>query len=207
MLALIIILSILLLIALLPVGADGGYNVGDYWLLAKIGPLTIRILPRRKEKKRKKRKAPEFEKDEPPKKEKKKIGVNEILSLVKIGSKALGRLRRKLSVDYFRLHYTAASSDPFSAAMQFGYLSAVLGAITNTVENSFNIIDRDVDIKVDFDIDKPIISVRLTVTIQIWQIICIAAFFGVDYLKLRKKLRNQAKSEERTKENGTDSTD
>ncbi len=107
------------------------------------------------------------------------------MRLAKLGLKTLGRLRRKLHVDYLRIRYTFASDDPFKTAMGFGYSSAVLGSIVPLFDNAFNITERDIGTSFDFLGEEPAFDCWLTLSIQVWEVFYISAAFGIDYLKLR----------------------
>ena len=134
---LLIILVVLSVIALIPVGVDGGYNSKGLSLYLRIGIINIRAIPpgffvsgvtnrKPKTKKPKPPKAALTEKHKKPKKP--KPSREEIFALIKLVLKALSRFRHKLTVDYLRLHFTAASGDPFSTAMSYGAANAALSA-------------------------------------------------------------------------------
>lgn len=192
--ALVIVLLVLTVLLLTPLGVDGGYNGKSLILGIRIGFLNIRILPKKKKqivpKIPKKRKVP---KQTPEKTEKKKkpFDKEEIKALIKPALKALGRFRKKLRLDYLRIHYTFASDDPYKTAMGFGMSSAALGVILPLVENAFDIGERDVGTSFDFLCDKPVFDCWITTTIHVWEILYIAIAFGIDYLKLKIKQKRE----------------
>jgi len=120
-----LVLVILLVLLLIPIGADVEYIGGDFKLSAKVCGILIQLLPKKKkdedkppkEKKEKKKKEkkpkPEKEAGEEKPKEKKKLDftVEEIFEVIQ---KVLGSLKKfgKLTVDRFLLHYTAGGKDP-----------------------------------------------------------------------------------------------
>ena len=176
---------------LIPLGVDGGYSGGKLTLGLRIGFLNLRVFPGRlKPPKLKKPKKTEIVKKQSTgqlKKEKVPLNKKELMRLLKLGLKTLGRLRRKLCVDYLRIRYTFASDDPFNTAMGFGYSSAALGAIMPLFDNAFNIAERDIGPSFDFLSDKPAFDCWITFSIHVWEVFYIAAAFGIDYLKLRHR--------------------
>lgn len=193
--AFVIVILILTVLLLIPIGVDGGYSGGKLVLGLRLGLLNLRIFPGSpKHKKLKKPKKTEVKKKPSTgetTKEKVPLDKNELISIAKIGLKALGRLRRKLHVDYLRIRYTFATDDPFNTAMGFGYSSAALGAIMPLVENAFDIGERDIGTSFDFLGNKPVFDCWLTLTIQVWEVFYIAIAFGIDYLKLKYKHKRE----------------
>ncbi|MEA4894784.1 MAG: hypothetical protein VB064_05940 [Oscillospiraceae bacterium] len=190
--AFVIVVLILTVLMLTPFGIDGGYGGGKLVLGIRIGFLNLRIIPGRltREKPAAPRKTVKKKKSGAggKLKEKAPLDKKELVRIVKIGLKALGRLRRKLHVDYLRIHYTFASDDPFKTAAGFGYSSAALGAIMPLVEDAFIIGERDIGTSLDFLGDKPVFDCWITLKIQVWELLYIAAAFGIDYLILRLRL-------------------
>lgn len=195
--ALLIIFIIIAVFLLIPLGINGGYNGSDLSLRARLGIISIKILPRKKKhkkpKKPKRKKAPE---QSPPEEaanepEAKKGGMSkeEIFALIKMGLKALSGFRRHLSIDYLRIHFTFASNDPFKTAMGYGYGCAVMGTLVPAVEAAFNIKERDFNTSVDFLAEKPYFDFWITTSIQIWEILYIAGAFGIDFLKHKLQQR------------------
>lgn len=204
--ALIIVLLVLTVLLIIPVGIDGGYNGKSLILGIKIGFFNIRLLPkkkkpyklekRKKPKKQKKQTEPNENKEKEPK-QKKPFDKEQLRSLVKFALKALGRFRKKLRVNYLRVHYTCASGDPFATAMGFGASNAVLNTIVPLLDDAFIIDRRDIGTSYDFLSDKPVFDFWITMTIQIWEILYIAIAFGFDLLmmKIKQKRKGQKRKE------------
>lgn len=215
MIAIIIIVVILAALLLLPVGVALKYDDEEVFLSARAGPLKMKILPQKEESeaKREKKAAKKARRAEKktskPKKERTPLTRDELLELIKLGLKALGRFRRKLSVDLLRIYWTAAAGDPYDAAMQFGYVSAAMGTLIPLIENAFKIRERDVRSSLNFESEKPYILAELTATIQVWEILHIALAFGAEYLRMKRKmkrrLRKKAAEEERKINDGKNS--
>ncbi|MCL2342681.1 MAG: hypothetical protein FWC62_02125 [Firmicutes bacterium] len=203
MLALIIIVIVLLALMLLPVGVDALYD-GDVGLKIKAGPFRMTLLGGKKKEKPKKKKKPKEKKPkkEEQKKKKKPPDIKLILGLVKLGFRALNRFRRKLSVDFFALHFTAAAADPYAAAMLYGRLSAAFETVLRLVGSAFRVTERDVALDVDFEAESPKIYARLILTIQIWQILYIGLAFGAAFLRLWLRRRKENRAKERKEEHG-----
>ncbi len=211
---LIIIILVLTVFLLIPIGIDGGYKQNSLILGIKIGPINFKLFPRKtklnfkaqklkKAKKKKKKPAAELTEgqDEEPKK-KKRPDFKQIMDIISIGLKALKRFRRKLNIDYLRIHYTFASDDPFNVAMGYAAANATISAIFPLVDDAFNIRERDFGIYADFCTYKPRIDVWLTATVNLLDLCYIAIAFAIDYLKLKIKKKRSKRTDERNDTNG-----
>lgn len=196
--ALFIVLLILSVLALIPVGIDGGWATGQAFALnVRVGLIRIGILP----KKEKEPKAPKPPKPAAPGEEKKKK-KNPLEGISREGKKkllrdllqALGRFREKLKVQYLRFHYTVASSDPFKTAMGFGIASGAADTFVPLLDEALDIEERDIGPAFDFTAAKPRIDVWITASILLWQVLYIAGALGIDYLKIKKQYTTQAES-------------
>jgi hypothetical protein len=185
--ALIVALLVLTVLLLIPLGIDGGYRGGKRVLGIRAGLFNIRVFPRRfAQAPLKLKKSAAGVKPVKKRPEKKaEMGLDEILDLAAIGLKALGRLRKKLHVDYLRLRCTCASDDPFVTAMGFAGSSAVLGGLLPLIDEAFDISERDIGTRFDFLSTKPYCDFWLTTTIHVWEILYVAIAFGIDYLRLK----------------------
>ena len=198
---------VIILIGLTPVGVNASFREGVFRLNAKVSAFKITILPRPEKKDGKPPKSKKEKKPKPKDKEKpkKKWSFDEILGLVKLALRALGRFGRKLRIDLLMFHYRVAGGDPFDAAMQYGYITAALGGVTPLLERAAAVKKQDLGVEIDFLAEKPVIEGELTLTIRIGGIVAVAVVAGIEYLKLRKHLkRKQAEkgTEERKEQNG-----
>lgn len=193
--ALIIVILILTVLALVPLGIDGGYSGEKLVFGLRIGFLNVRIFPRRlpyiKFKTPKKTVLKKKSRTGDVQKEKVPLNKKELFRVAKIGLKALGRLRRRLHVDYLRIRYTFATDDPFNTAMGFGYSSSALSAIMPLFDNAFDIDKRDIGTSFDFLSDKSVFDCWITLSMQVWEILYVAAALGIDYLKIKYKHRKE----------------
>jgi len=207
MTALLIILAVLVLLGMIPVGADARYADGQLVLKLRAAFLKKLLIPREKsvkkakkpKKKTKKKPAPEAE---APKKKKRKLDLETVLALAKIALRTLGRFRRRLSLDLLRLHYTAGGTDPYSVAMQYGYLSAGLAAALPHLDRALNIRERDLALDVDFQLEKPLIDAHVILTIQIWEAVYVVFAAGFAFLGFLIKQKRKNRQKERMNCNG-----
>ncbi len=198
-----IILAILVLILLLPVGVDVGYENEQFHLSAKVNGFLLQLIPRpprseekkpkeKKPKKEKKKKEPKPEEEKKPKKKLElDFNMDEILELVKKALRSFGKFGRKLKVSRFVLHFTAAGRDPYNTAMTFAYVNAALSSLAPICAQRFTVKDCDVWTDVDFVSEKMRLDLGLAVTIRIGQILGVGLGlgFGALWILLKNKIR------------------
>ena len=202
-----VIVAIIIAIMLVPVGADVAYEGGELRLSAKVCGVLLQLIPKppadeTKPKKEKKPKKPKKQKKQPEEqaqtgeeKPKKKLNLDfsmdEIMGLVKSVLRGLGRFGRKLSVDRFLLHYTAAGKDPYNTAMTFGYVNGALTTLAPICRRSFDAKDVDVWTDVDFTTEKTKVDFGVALTIRIGQIfgVVFTILFGALGILIKHKFR------------------
>ena len=202
-----VIIAIIVAIMLVPVGADVAYEGGELRLSAKVCGVLLQLIPKppadeTKPKKEKKPKKPKKQKKQPEEqtqtgeeKPKKKLdldfSMDEIMGLVKSVLRGLGRFGRKLSVDRFLLHYTAAGKDPYNTAMTFGYVNGALTTLAPICRRSFDAKDVDVWTDVDFTTEKTKVDFGVALTIRIGQIfgVVFTILFGALGIIIKHKFR------------------
>lgn len=197
MLVLGIILLVLLLVLLLPVGADGCWDGAERWVKLKIGPFRKTILPgsgRKKRKKKPKAEAQTAQTGQKPK-PKLKLAPEDVMELLKIGMNILRHFNYHLSIDRLHLRYTAAAADPYGAVLQYGHVNALLGVLAGPLHTVFRIRDEDVCTELDFEATRPRVAARLVLVIQIWEILYIAICEGVAGLKWYLREKREARAE------------
>ena len=195
MLALGIILAVILLLLILPVGVDLRYEEA-LTLKLKAGPLKFKQQPGKKKPQNKKpkdkssgHKAAKAEKAPKP-----KLTLQDIRELLRIALKALGRLRRQLSIDVLRLHVCVAADDPYDAVLRYGALNAGLGALAPPLHNALRIRTEDVQTDVDVQGGEGSIFLQLIATLQIWEILWIALCGGCSFLAWHHARKKNAKA-------------
>lgn len=168
-------------------------------LCVKIGLVTLDILPKKtKEIKAKKldlkSKSTTAVIQKAPKK-KKRFDKVKVRYIIKMCLKSLACFRKKLSIDYLRIHYTFASNNPAKTAIGFGIASTSAALSFSLLESAFDIKESEFEINSDFQFDKPTLDIWLNLRIMFWEIIYIAAALCIDYLKylLRTKSINHKK--------------
>lgn len=195
MIALIVILTVFLALALLRVGIQAEYGVNGAKVLAIIGPFHLGLYPlkEKRREKEKKPKKPKKKKDQPEKKE--GGALDGFQKLIPAALDMAGRFRRKLVINQLTLYYTAASDDAAKAAIAYGRAWAAIGALTPVLENAFNIKNRDIQAAVDFNIRKPVIYFKAAFTLAIWETFYITAGFAYQTIKIilsnRRKKQNK----------------
>ena len=199
-----IALAVLVLLAILPLGASVLYDEDGPRVRIVAGPLKIQVFPLKKKPKKNKPKAEKPKKDKKPKKAapegekpepfpKPKTGGSwtDFLPLVRAALDLLNDLRRKLRVDHLKLHLTLAGDDPCDLAVNYGRMNASLAALIAQLERFLVIKKRDVHIDCDFAASETVILARLDLTITLGRILSIAAVYGVRALTTFLKIKKQ----------------
>lgn len=197
MIALYIILLVLLIILLIPVGLDACWDGEQRWVKLKIGPFRKTVLPGKGKKKRNKKpkqEAAAAQAEEKPK-PKLKLTPDDVMELLKIGLDILRRFNYHMSIERLRLHYTAASSDPYGAVLQYGRVNALLGVLAGPLHTVFRILDEDVRTELDFEATRPRIAARLIFGIRVWAILFIVICGGISVLKWYLNHKREARAE------------
>lgn len=182
------IAAALVLLSLVRVGGTVEYSRSGVLIRLRAGPLRIRVYPPRpkkadgqeKPKRVKKKSKPEKEQPEP------KPGgqLGPLKAALPVVADAAGQLRRKVRVDRLLLDVTAAASDPAAAALAFGGVNAAIGMIWPLLENNFNIGDRRIRTRVDFNLTEPEIYLYGSFSLRLGQAAALALRLGIRFLKL-----------------------
>ncbi|MBR6311891.1 MAG: DUF2953 domain-containing protein [Oscillospiraceae bacterium] len=186
MTALWIILGIIAFIALLMLlraGVKAEIAEGGTTVDIKYGPFRFRIIPAKKGKKRKAGK----NKEEEEKKPKKGASAGRVLEIVRLVSDALGRLRRKLTIDRLELSVVYGSEDAAGTAVAYGAASAVMGTIVPLIENSFKLKKRDFSITPVFDRKTLEVLLRAQVSAALGSLVWIGLVMFVKLMGSKSK--------------------
>ena len=199
-----VFVALITLIMLVPIGADIAYECGELRLSAKIAGVLLQLLPKppvdeSKPPKEKKAKKPKKEKkkkeasagEKPKKKRKLEFSLQEIFALIKAVLRGFGLFGRKLRVDRFLLHLTAAGKDPYDTAMLFGYINGALSSLAPICEKRFAVKDCSVRTDVDFTEEKMKVDFGIAVTIRIGAIfrMVFTILFGAAWILIKNKVR------------------
>lgn len=213
-----IALGIVVVLAILPLGASVIYGQNGPLVRIIAGPLKIQVFPMKKRakqdktKKDKKKKepeqpgAPEQELPAEPAKEKKKTppkdpdeqggSILDFWPFVELAFNFLGDFRRKLRIGHLKLHLTMGGGDPADLAINYGRANAGLAALTAQLERLFVIKHRDVHINCDFMAEQTTILARLDISITLGRIISLLVRYAVralkTYLSIQKKRKGGA---------------
>ena len=182
-----IALAVIVLLAILPLGASVLYDEDGPRVRILAGPLKIQVFPLKKKKKQDKPRKAKSQKQKKPKKAaaetapaekpnpapKPKSGGSwtDFLPLVRIALDLLNDLRRKLRVDHLKLHLTMAADDPCDLAVNYGKAWAAVGNLMPQLERVFVIQKRNIEVECDFTADKTLVIARLDLTITLGRIL------------------------------------
>ncbi len=201
-----IALGILVLLAILPVGASLVYDEDGLLLSLFFGCIKIKLFPKssgkekkEKQEKIKKKKTKKAPNEKKPSKPKEKSGgkLTDFLPLVKIGLEFLNSFRRKLRLSRLEVKLTMAGGDPCDLALNYGKAWAAVGNLMPLLERVFVIKKRDIQVQCDFEAADTRIRARLDITITMGRIIGIAVKYGikalVEFLKISNKRKGGTK--------------
>lgn len=200
-----IALGILILMAILPLGASVKYDADGPLVRIIAGPIKLTIFPKKKKDKKPKREKTKKEKkkeraekpaeDKKIEQEKKKKGGSflDFLPLVKVGLDFLGEFRRKLRVNRLELKLIMAGDDPCDLAVNYGRSWAALGNLFPMLERAFVIKKRDVEVECDFTASETMIIARLDITIILGRILSLAVRYAARALVQFIKIKNSRK--------------
>lgn len=220
---LLIILGVLVLLALIPLGAHVRYDSEGPWVALVVGPIKIRLFPKKpkkpkkakkkKEKKEKKPKAPKEEKTgkkkkpkESGKKEKKPIGglIRDFMPFVKLGLDLLKCFFRKLRVRVLTLHVGfGGANDPASAAINYGRAWSAIGAIMQPIRSLTRIKKENVSCSCDFTSGDMRVYAEMKAVFLLGDLVVMAVRYGFRALKLYLRMKkNQKKNKTISKKGG-----
>lgn len=206
----IITLAILVLLAILPLGASVLYDADGPRVRVLAGPVKLQVFPmKKKPKKNKPKKTQKAKKKKGKKKTEPEAGEaavtekkpapkspnggswTDFLPLVRVALDLLNDLRCKLRVDSLQLHLTMAADDPCDLAVNYGRMNASLAGLLAQLERFLVIKKRDVHIDCDFTASQTVILARLDLTITLGRILSIAARYGIRALTTFLKIKKQ----------------
>ena len=210
--ALLIVLAVLVLLALIPLGAHVRYDSEGAFVWLVAGPIRIRLLPKKskkpkkdkKERKSGKKKKPK-EPDEPEKtKEKQPIGglIRDFMPFVRLGLDLLGCFFRKLRVPILTLHLGfGGANDPASAAINYGRAWSAVGAIMQPIRTKTRIKKENVSCSCDFTRGDMRVFAELKAVFLLGDLVVMAIRYGLRalrlYLRMKKQQNQRIKSQEK----------
>ena len=193
---------LLLLLLITPLGLDLSYFEGGFALKLRLGFLRLTLPPRKrnapgKPKKKKKKKKPAAETAGAPRRRRlPRLEPADIIELLGIVFRLMGRLRRFLSIDELTLHLVTGASDPFDAVLLFGRLNAALGALAPVFHSVFRVRNEDIRLGADVRPGADMaVEGRLAFTWQLWELLHTVNCAGLGLLKWylpKRRARKQA---------------
>ena len=190
-----ILTLLVLLLLLIRLRLTGEYGEAGGSLTVALGAVPVFRLPRpkgaRQDKREGKTKAEKKKKKEEDKEKAKGGSIPGFRQLMPIISDALGKLKRRLSIDEMTLWYQSAGEDPAAAALAFGGASAAAGALARPMQDMFRIRDLDIRTAVSFTETKPTVLARIRMSIPLGALLWIG-------LRAYVKLRRAGKARSRT---------
>ena len=181
------IVAALVLLSLLRVGGTVEYSRSGTLVHLRAGPLRIQVYPpkpRKKSGEKKPKRAKKSTKTQEEPEPKPGGQLDTLKAMLPLVADAAGQLRRKVRVDRLLLDVTAAASDPAMAALSFGGVNAAIGMIWPLLENNFNIGDRRIRTKVDFNLTEPEAYLYSSFSLRVGQAVILALTLGMKFLKL-----------------------
>lgn len=183
------IVAALVLLSLIRVGGTVEYSRSGTLVHLRAGALRIQVYPPKPRKKSGEKKPKRAKKSAKPQKEEQpepKPGgrLDTLKAMLPLVADAAGQLRRKVRVDRLLLDVTAAAPDPAMAALSFGGVNAAIGMIWPLLENNFNIGDRRIRTKVDFNLTEPEAYLYASFSLRVGQAVVLALTLGMKFLKL-----------------------
>ena len=191
-----IVLLVLVLLSFVRLGAQVEYAASGVTVRVKTGPFLLTVFPRRGNgtkagSARKKRKKNGAAAKEPAPTGGSVALVKKFLPLI---AEAAGRMKRKIRIDVLRLDLTVAAADPAAAAMAFGGANAFLGMIWPLIEQNFNVQQRCIRTRVDFQAQRPTVVLFAQLTLSIGTALHMGIRLTVRFLRLFAEYKAEHKT-------------
>lgn len=198
---------IVALICLTPVGVDVSYVDSEFRLSAKAAWVYLQLFPKpeikpKKEKPPKPEKEAEAKEQKPPKEGlplPTDFTMDEILELARVVTKTIGRFRKKLCINHFRLWFVSSDPDPYVTVLTYNLANQLLCAIGAMVDGLLRVKHCDIRTATDFNVGKPFFECALGISIRIGQaiaVVTVAAFAALKILLKHKKKQKQLLKEQ-----------
>ena len=197
-----VVLAVLLLLGQVRVGLRGEYTASGVKAWARLGPVTVRLLPR------KKRKRPPEKKETDKKPEaagEKRPGISPggaldyARELLPLALEAAAQFQRKLRVDRLRLELQVGARDPADAAAAYGWANAALGALWLPLTEAFHVKDGAARVKLDFEAEHTTLYAQGAMSLKVGQALWLGVYFGLKGLRgvMAVRGRHDTKDKER----------
>lgn len=196
------ILAILFLVGQVRIGVRGEYTAHGIAAWIRLGPLHLKVWPR----KAAKQKPAREKKEQKPKKEAGQKApapaggaLEYVRELLPLALEAAGQFRQKLQVDHLELVLRAGAHDPADAAMVYGYANAALGGLWLPLTEAFHVKNGRARVELDFESEYTTLYALGAMSIKVGQALWLGLYFGLKGLsKLAAvKGRRNARGKER----------
>jgi len=197
MVALCIIMAVLLVIViilLIPVGAEAEYDEPGVTLWLRIGAVRKALYPRPPKPEGEEKKTAKKEKEPSQEKTKKGGTLQLIKELLPVGIEALGKFKRGLIIKKLRLYFCFGGDNPAKVALSFGGASAGAGMIVPLLQQNFRIKEMDIRNSVDFTSAENRVYAHADIRIRPITLIAIALTAGVKALKIFLRRKKEARA-------------
>lgn len=183
------------LLSLIRIGLIIRYNESGLLVTIRLGIIKWLLFPAPK-KKNKKQRVKKPQKPISEQRAEKGGNLEQLQRYLPMISEAAGRFQKKLRIDECDLDLIWAAVDPADAAMGFGYANAMIGMLWPLIEHNFMVHKRNIRTSVDFDADKPTVSLRAAVSLRIGQGVAFGMIMGIRFLGVMKKNKKELKMKE-----------
>ena len=194
-----IALLVLVVLAILPLGASIVYDANGPLIRVLIGPFRVQVYPLKKKKEKPKtEKKPAKKKTEPKpaaEKEKKQGGsISDFYPFINLVFDLLSDFGRKLRLDIVEIKIVLAGDDPADLGINYGRAWTALGTLWPMLEEIFVIKKRTVEVECDFESSKTTIAARLDLTITLGRLFSLGIRYGIRGLREFIKFTNKRKA-------------
>ena len=195
-----VILAVLFLVGQVRVGVRGEYTAHGITVWIRIGPVQLKVWPR----KAAKQKPAREKKEQKPKKEAYQEtpapaggALEYVRELLPLALEAAGQFRRKLQVDHLKLVLRAGAHDPADAAMVYGYANAALGGLWLPLTEAFHVKDGRARVELDFESEHTTLYALGAMSIKVGQALWLGLYFGLKGLSKLAAVKGRRSTREK----------
>lgn len=193
---------LLILLLFMRVGSIVEYGEEGIRIKVRAGPIRLTIFPVKERKAKPKTEGKKKRKTQTKERESDRRGGDAGLfqDMIRPFMEAAAHTGRKLCIDLLEIEFTAAASNPAAAAIAFGGANAMLGTLIALLENTFSLKKRNVRTQVDYTLTSPVIYVKASFSLRLWETLWISHRFGWFVLRAyrRRRRANRENSKKRT---------
>ena len=180
---LMLVLAALVLLLMVRLGVDVGYDAGGLRVYARVSRFTVCLYPAKKQASKK----PKKQKSKTPKKGMPDIAEDEIVDAIGVAVRSVKKLRFRLR--RLKLHFLSAFDDPYKTAIVYGYAEALIHGLGLP-----QLKQSDIQLGMDFEKEACEIDGYLSVTIRIYYIMKLLVCLAVGMIPVLWRRRKRMKS-------------